>query len=118
MGSISNSVTNTPVTTAGSGSTSTFKGASAYSSDFQNIIDRSVAIATLPITLMSNQQAALTSQSKEVAALDTKFAALQTAIKKIGTALSGSSFNAEVSAKDTVNVSVADGAREGGDGSV
>jgi flagellar capping protein FliD len=112
MGTISSSITNTPVTTAGS-SSSTFKGSSAYSSDFQNIIDRSVAIATLPISLLSNQQAALTSQSKELTALDTKFAALQDAVKKIGTALSGSSFKSEVSTENTVDISVSDGAREG-----
>ena len=52
MGSISSSLTSTPVTTAGdSSSSTTFKGTSSYSSDFQNVIDRSVAIATLPITL-------------------------------------------------------------------
>jgi len=112
MGTINSSITNTPVTTAGS-SSSTFKGSSAYSSDFQNIIDRSVAIATLPISLLSNQQTALTSQAKELSAIDTRFAALQTAVKNIGTALNGSSFKADVSRANTADVTVSDGAREG-----
>ena len=114
MGSISSSLTSTPVTTAGdSSSSTTFKGTSSYSSDFQNVIDRSVAIATLPITLLSTQQTALTNQSKELTTLDTKFTALQTAIQNIGTALGGSSFQTGVSQDQVVDVNVADGAREG-----
>src|ERR1035438_6036024 len=114
MGSISSSLTSTPVTTAGdSSSSTTFKGTSSYSSDFQNVIDRSVAIATLSITLLSTQQTALTNQSKELTTLDTKFTALQTAIQNIGTALGGSSFQTGVSQDQVVDVNVADGAREG-----
>src|SRR6185436_8907783 len=112
METISSSITNTPVTTTGTAS-STFKGSSAYSSDFQNIIDRSVAIATLPVSLLSNQQTTLAAQSKELSTLDTKFTALQTAVKNIGRALSGSSFKNVVSKENTVNVAVSDGAREG-----
>ena len=113
MGTISSSsLTSTPVTTTGSTST-TFKGASSYSTDFQNVIDRSVAIATLPIKLLSTQQTALTDQSKEITTLDTKFTALQTAVASIGTALGGSSYQTDVSMDKVVSVSVADGALEG-----
>jgi flagellar hook-associated protein 2 len=114
MGSISSSLTNTPVTTAGSNNANTtFKGASTYSSDFQNVISRAVAIASLPLNLLTTQQTTLTDQSKELTTLDTKFTALQTAVQNVDTALGGSSFQTAVSTPNVVGVNVADGAREG-----
>ncbi|MGD0773760.1 MAG: flagellar filament capping protein FliD [Candidatus Solibacter sp.] len=99
------------------GTTSTaptyFTGTSAYSTDFNNVVARAVAIAQLPITQLTNNQTALSNQSTELTTLDTKFTALQTAIQAIGTALGGSSFQTSVSSPNVVNVSVADGAQEG-----
>ena len=94
-------------------STTYFTGTSAYSTDFANVISRAVAIATLPITQLTNDQTALTKQSTELTTLDTKFTALQTAVAAIGTAISGSSFQTTVSSANVVDVSVADGAQEG-----
>lgn len=90
-----------------------FTGTSAYSSDFSNVISRAVAIATLPITQLKDNQTVLTNQSTELATLDTKFTALQTAVAAIGTALGGSSYNAATSVDNVVDVTVADGAQEG-----
>ena len=90
-----------------------FTGTSAYSTDFNNVVSRAVAIADLPITQLTNNQTALTNQSDELTKLDTKFAALQTAVAAIGTALGGSSFQASVSSDNVVDVSLADGAQEG-----
>lgn len=90
-----------------------FKGSSAYSSDFANVISRSVAIASLPIQTLTNQKTELTGQSDELAKLDTKFGALQAAIQKIGSALGGAAYQTSVSADDVVDVAVADGAKEG-----
>src|ERR1039457_3084271 len=99
------------------GTTSTtptyFTGTNAYSTDFNNVVSRAVAIADLPITQLTNNQTALTTQSDELTKLDTKFAALQTAVAAIGTALGGSSFQTSVSSDNVVDVSVADGAQEG-----
>ena len=99
------------------GTTSTtptyFTGTSAYSSDFNNVVSRAVAIADLPITQLTNNKTALTNQSDELSKLDTKFAALQTAVAAIGTALGGASFQTSVSSDNVVDVSVADGAQEG-----
>ncbi len=99
------------------GTTSTapvyFTGTSAYSTDFNNVVSRAVAIATLPITLLTTNQTNLTNQSTELTTLDTKFTALQSAIQQIGTALGGSAFQADVSSPNVLNVSVADGAQEG-----
>jgi len=129
MGSISNSLNslNTPVTGTGSSSNSNsnsssnsssnptgiFTGTSAYSQDFQNVINRAVAIASMPITLLANQQTTLTSQSNELTTLDTLFGKLQTAVQGIGTAMSGSSFQAEYSSPDVVTATLGNGATEG-----
>ena len=90
-----------------------FKGSSTYSSDFANVISRAVAIATLPITQLTNSKTTLTDQSTELTTLDTKFTALQSAVAAIGSALGGSSFQSSVSSPNVLNVSVADGAQEG-----
>ena len=90
-----------------------FTGTSAYSTDFANVIARAVAIASLPITQLTNSKTTLTGQSTELTTLDTKFTALQTAVAAIGTALGGSSFQSSVSSPNVLNVSVADGAQEG-----
>jgi flagellar hook-associated protein 2 len=90
-----------------------FTGTSAYSTDFANVISRAVAIASLPITQLTNSKTTLTSQSTELTTLDTKFTALQTAVAAIGTALGGSSFQTSVSSPNVLNVSVGDGAQEG-----
>ena len=81
-----NSLSNTSSGSSGSSSstsnpTGIFTGTSAYSQDFQNVITRAVAIASLPITLLTNQQTTLTNQSNELSTIDSKFTALQTAIR-------------------------------------
>src|ERR1039458_505118 len=90
-----------------------FTGTSAYSTDFANVISRAVAIASLPITQLTNSKTTLTSQSTELTTLDTKFTALQTAVAAIGTALGGSSFQTSVSSPNVLDVSVGTGAQEG-----
>jgi flagellar hook-associated protein 2 len=99
------------------GTTSTtpaaFTGTSAYSTDFANVISRAVAIASLPITQLTNNKTTLTAQSDELTKLDTKFAALQTAVTALGAALGGSSFQNSVSSPNVVDVSVGNGAQEG-----
>ena len=101
----------TTSSTAASGST--FTGSSAYSSDFQNVINRAVAIASLPISVLTNHQTALTSQQTEMQSLDTKFTALQTAVQGVASAMSGSSFQTTVSDPSTIAATTADGAAEG-----
>src|ERR1022692_5115505 len=83
----SNSIDTSSSSSGSSSSTSNptgiFTGTSAYSQDFQNVITRAVAIASMPITLLTNQQTTLTNQSNELSTIDTKFTALQTAIQGI-----------------------------------
>jgi flagellar hook-associated protein 2 len=94
-------------------SSAIFKGSSAYSSDFSNLISRAVAIASLPVQQLTTNKTNLTSQSDELTKLDTTFKALQTAVQKIGTSLGGASFQTQVSNDKVVAVNVADGASEG-----
>jgi flagellar hook-associated protein 2 len=127
MGTISSALsstsntTNTPVTSssaASSGSSSTnssgiFTGTSAYSQDFQNVIERAVAIASLPINLLTNQQTALNNQATELTTLDTDFTAVQSSIQAIADAMGGSGMNATVSDPSVASVTAGDGAVQG-----
>ena len=99
--------------TSTSATSSLFTGTSAFSSDFQSAITRAVQIASLPITQLQSDQTALTSRSTELGALNSKFSALQTAVQDIDTAVSGSSFNADISDPSIVSANVSDGAMEG-----
>ncbi|MBZ5621885.1 MAG: flagellar filament capping protein FliD [Acidobacteriia bacterium] len=117
MGTVSNSLASSLVTTSGSNSSSSssnyFMGASSYSKDFQAVIDRAVAIASLPINLLTAQQTALTTQSTDLKNLDTQFTKLQAAVQGIGTALGGSAFQSTISDTSAVSASIGDGAVEG-----
>jgi flagellar hook-associated protein 2 len=104
-----------PATPSGSSSNSTgiFTGTSAYSQDFQNLITRAVAIASMPIGLLGIQQTALTNQSNELATLDTLYTKLQTTVQGIDTAMSGASFQTDYSTANVVSATLGDGATEG-----
>jgi flagellar hook-associated protein 2 len=97
----------------GTTSNAIFTGSSAYSSDFQNLISRATAIASLPVNLLNSDMTALTGQSSAMSTLDSKFEALQTAVSGIANALSGSAFQADISDKTKVGVSLFSGAAEG-----
>jgi len=90
-----------------------FSGASTYSQDFQNLISRAAAIASLPITQLNSDKTSLTNQSTEISTLDTKFQAVQKALQGITKALSGTSYQAEVSDDKKLSVTLSDGAVEG-----
>jgi flagellar hook-associated protein 2 len=65
---------------------SIFSGTSRYSSDFQQIIDRAVAIASLPKSQMENTKSTLSAQSTALDALDDRFEALQSALASLNSA--------------------------------
>jgi len=116
MGTVGNSLTSTastPVTASAASSSTMFTGTSQYSQDFQNVITRAVAIASLPITLLTNQQTTLTNESTALTKLDTDFTALQTAVQGIQSALDGSSYQTTISDPAVCSATVADGAQEG-----
>jgi len=115
MSTISNSLASSLVTTSGSNSSSssTFMGASTYSRDFQNVIDRAAAIASLPINLLTNQQTTLNEQATDLKSLDTQLGKLQAAIQGIGNALGSSAFQTQISDTKSVSATIGDGAAEG-----
>jgi flagellar hook-associated protein 2 len=79
-------------------SVSIFSGNSRFANDFQTVIDRSVAIASLPLRQLQNQKSRLSEQSSALAVLDTQFTALQTAIG-----------NLESNTSNLFSTSIADG---------
>jgi flagellar hook-associated protein 2 len=81
-----------------------FNGQSSYSTDLNNAISRAVAIATLPITLLQNDQNSLVSQQGEIQTLGSDFVAVQSAIDSLNTAAGSSSYGATV---DTAAVATA-----------
>jgi len=90
-----------------------FSGISKFSEDFQSIIDRAVAIASLPVQQMQYEQADTLQRRVLVSGLSTAVGGLATSMKNLGTvgeqkALSASSSNtAKVTA---TNVSLASAA--------
>ena len=100
----------------GSTSSAIFTGSSQFSNDFAASITRSVGLASMPITQMQGDVTTLQSQSAALSnttGIGSKFAALQTAVQGISQAMSGSSFQTDVSNTSAVNVTVGDGALEG-----
>lgn len=115
MGTVSNSLASSssnpassPVKVSGSNS-SLFTGTSQYSSDFQNVISRAVAIADLPINLLQSQQSALSSQQDELGTFETLVGKLQSAVRGIETSLGGSSFQTIIQADSTSATATTDG---------
>jgi flagellar hook-associated protein 2 len=96
----------------GSTSSAVFTGSSTYSTDFQNVITRAVNIASLPITQLTNEKAALSGQSSELQTIGSKFAAVQSAVTGVEGALNSSCVGS-VSDQTVAGVSVGAGAVEG-----
>jgi flagellar hook-associated protein 2 len=76
----------------------TFTGVSTYSADFQKILERTVAIASQPITQLQAEQAKIFQQQTLATGLQSAIAGLSTAVKDLGTlgtskALGGTSSN-------------------------
>ena len=91
-------------------STSIFNGTSRFSSDFQQVISRAVAIASLPINQLTNVKATLSGQATEVGTLQSKFSTLATALSTLNSAIGTSSLGASVSDSGIASVSITDGA--------
>jgi flagellar hook-associated protein 2 len=76
----------------------TFSGASSYSADFQKILDRTVAIASQPITQLQTEQTKIFQQKTLATGLQTVISSLASAVSSLGElgtskALSGTSSN-------------------------
>lgn len=108
----STSLANLGGVTNSNGST-LFNGASRYSSDLQQVLTRAVAIASLPIQQLTNEQDALTSQSSALASLGNVFNNLQTALTQLQTASGTGSYTSSVSDGTVAQALVSAGATAG-----
>ncbi|QOY88872.1 flagellar filament capping protein FliD [Paludibaculum fermentans] len=66
-----------------SSSSAIFSGNSRYASDFQSVIERSVAIASMPLTQLQNQRSNTASEQTAISSLASKFSTLRTALDNI-----------------------------------
>ncbi len=94
-----------------SGAGSIFNGTSRYATDFQQIIARSVAIASLPMAQMQTQKIALGDQSAAMSGLDARFTSLQSALNGLGSATA--SYSSSISDGAIASTTVASGAFQG-----
>jgi len=101
------------MSTSGTTASSLFSGNSRYASDFQAVIDRTVAIASLPVSLLDKNKTTLTDRSTALTALDTRFGALATAIQSVSDALTSTSYQAAVSDPSAVSATIGEGVAEG-----
>jgi len=112
-GGSSNSSNGSTSSSGSSNPSSIFTGTSTYSQDFQNVINRAVAIAALPINLLTGQQTALGNQSTELQTLNNKFNTLQAAVQSIQDAMGGSNMQTTNSSPAVADVTLGTGATEG-----
>lgn len=96
-----------------SGTTDYFNGSSTFSSQLQTVISRSVAIASMPITQLQDEQTTLTDQQSELSTLQSDFSNLQSAFSAVDSAASSSSMAASVDNTSVASASVSSGALAG-----
>ena len=80
---------------------SIFTGSSQFSSDFQNVINRAVQFASLPMQQMQNDVTSLQAQSTELNTLGSKFSALQSSVMSLASALGLGSYTASATPSAT-----------------
>jgi flagellar hook-associated protein 2 len=92
--------------------TTLFNGSSRFSADFVQVINRSVAIASLPLTQMQQQRIKSSDESVALKTVEAKVLALQASLVGIGGSLDLQSW--KISSSDAaVRPSIVDGAAEG-----
>ena len=97
----------------GSSNSVLFNGSSRYSNDLQTLVQRAVAIASLPITQLNEQKTQVSDRSTALSALDTKFQSLAASITGIENAFGWASYQATVSDPAKLTVTLGTGATEG-----
>ncbi|MGD1070254.1 MAG: flagellar filament capping protein FliD [Bryobacteraceae bacterium] len=90
----------------------TFNGSSTYSSAFQQVINRAVSIASLPMEALQGDVTTLTGQQSALTSLGTDFSALQSAVQALGNDVAGSP-SAQVSDSSAVSATASAGALDG-----
>jgi flagellar hook-associated protein 2 len=94
-------------------SSSIFNGTSRYSSDFQAIIERSVAMASLPLTQLQQGKIKLEDQLKSLQGIDGKVGLVQGTLRAIEDAVGANALATTSSNSALVTATSTDGALEG-----
>jgi flagellar hook-associated protein 2 len=92
---------------------STFNGTSTYAGELQNVITHAVALKTLPMTLLQNQESTLTGQQSEIQTLGTLFQSLQTSLDSVNSATGIGSYSATSSTPAVATATLSSGATAG-----
>lgn len=90
-----------------------FTGSSNFAGDLQQVIKRSIGIASLPITQLNSSKTTLQSQSAALTSLDSKVSALQIATTNLQTILQSPLVSASTSTTGVVASTLSTGARAG-----
>jgi flagellar hook-associated protein 2 len=90
-----------------------FSGTSRYSADFAQVINRSVAIASLPLTQMQQQRLRSNDESAALKTVEAKVLALQASLIGIGGSLNTGSWQTISSDTSVLRPSSTDGVAEG-----
>lgn len=90
-----------------------FNGTSRFSQDFQKVIQRAVAIASLPIGQLNTEKQLLTDRATALDALETKYSAITTTIQNLSSSLGTGSLSASVSDPSVASASLTGAALPG-----
>jgi flagellar hook-associated protein 2 len=90
-----------------------FTGISAYSEDFQAIVDRAVSIANLPVKALQQDQMQMLSQKAALGGLNSAVAQLASGLRSLGSLSEGGATRASSSSTARLTVSAASGAPSG-----
>lgn len=107
--STSSTSLSTPVTVSGAG----FTGVSGFASSLQQVLSRSVAIASLPLDSLQAQLTTLQNQQTAVQGLDAAFTSLQSSIGNIQSTISSGLLDATVADSSIASATVGSGATPG-----
>ncbi len=81
-----------------------FIGSSSFSVDFQQVIERAVAIASLPLVQLENQKSALTARATSLDSISESFTELNTALTALDTTIGTDAHAATVSDETVAKV--------------
>ena len=90
-----------------------FSGTSRYSADFVQVIERSVAIASLPLTQMQQQRLKTNDESAALKTVEAKVLALKASLLGMGNSLGTGSWQTSSSDTSVLRPSSTDGVAEG-----
>src|SRR5690242_3379645 len=88
-----------------------FQGHSKYANDLQQVLNRAVSIAALPLQQLQNQEQTLTQQQSALSGLSSVFGSLQNAVQSLGSA--SGSVSATVSLPAAIQASASSNALPG-----